>query len=89
MVDSVDELEDVKNGMGVSNNGDTDDNVVAGVFGTSGQDFLQEGDSWLRLEDHGDLIEIREGSFSMLLTPKQVDHLHFMLGVYLQERDNV
>jgi len=91
MVDSVDELEDVKNGMGGSSGGN-DSNGSYGCIDTDSdsQKMLQEGDPslWITLEDHGDLVEIREGSFSMILTSKQVEHLHFMLEVLLREKGN-
>jgi len=90
MVDSVDELEDVKNGMGVSGDDRTDDNVVAGVFGSSSQNLLQQGgvDDWIKVFDDGDQILIENKNWTMVITPRQVDHLIAMLEVVLRERDN-
>ena len=90
MVDNVDELEEVQNGMGVSGDDRTDDNVVVGAFGTSSQNLLQQGgiDDWIRVFDNGDQILIDNKKWAMVITPRQVDHLIAMLEVVLRERDN-
>lgn len=77
--DSIDDVVDAYNGKVIS--------MVEGLMEKN--PMFQEGEpeAWIRLEDHGDLIEIREGSFSMLVSEKQAETLHFMLGVALEERD--
>jgi len=90
-VDNIYDLKEVRNGVG-DGFGGNDSNGSYGCIDTDSdsQKMLQEGDPslWITLEDHGDLVEIREGSFSMILTSKQVEHLHFMLEVLLREKGN-
>lgn len=77
--ESIDDVVEAYNGKVIS--------MVEGLMEKN--PMFQKGDpaTWIRLEDHGDLIEIREGSFSMLITPKQAETLSFMLDVALRERD--
>ena len=77
--ESIDDVVEAYNGKVIS--------MVEGLMEKN--PMFQDGDPelWIRLEDRGDLIEIREGSFSMLITPKQAETLHFMLGTVLRERD--
>lgn len=88
MVDNVDDLEEVKNGMGISGNGVADDNVVTGVFGSSGQDFLQQGgiNDWIKVFDDGDQILIENKKWTMVITHNQADHLIAMLEIILREK---
>ena len=84
MVDSVDELEDVKNGMGGSSRGN-DSNGFVGTF-----DLNQNGEpEWVRVYNHSDKVVLEIEQDTIEITPIQVEALHSLLGVILRERDNV